>query len=94
MKNVIDLSKFNTPEDWQKIEEFVDAAVIRLGYRGSHTGTITYDPKFQEFASACKSHGIPFMIYYFPCSVSSEEAHQEARFIISAARKQIGRAHV
>lgn len=87
MKNVIDLSQFNTPEDWLKVKESVDAAVIRLGYRGAHTGTITYDPKFQEFASACKRHGIPLMIYFFPCSISSEEARQEAKFIISAAKK-------
>ena len=87
MKTVIDLSQFNTPENWAKVKEAVDAAVIRLGYRGAHTGTITYDPKFQEFASACKRHGIPLMIYFFPCSISSEEARQEAKFIISAAEK-------
>lgn len=87
MKKVIDLSCFNTVTDWQKVKGSVDAITLRLGYRGAHTGTITYDPKYQEYMSACQKLAIPTMIYFFPCSISKKEAEAEAKFIISAAEK-------
>jgi len=86
-KTVIDLSKFNSVENWPKVKAAVDAVVLRLGYRGAHTGTITYDPKYLEYMAACQKHGIPVMIYFFPCSISTAEAEAEANFIISAAKK-------
>lgn len=86
-KKVIDLSKFNPVDDWAKVKAAVDAVILRLGYRGAHTGTITYDPKYQEYMAACQKHGIPTMIYFFPCSISVPEAEAEANFIIAAAKK-------
>lgn len=86
-KKVIDVSKFNEVKDWNRVKESVDAVIIRLGYRGAHTGTITYDPKYQGYVSTCQKLGIPTMIYFFPCSISKEEAEAEAKFIISAADK-------
>ena len=86
-KNVIDLSKFNKIKDWKQVKAAVDAVVLRLGYRGATTGTITYDPKYQEYVSACQKLGIPKMIYFFPCSISTAEADAEANFIIAAAEK-------
>jgi len=86
-KKLIDLSQFNKVKDWPKVKEAVDAVILRLGYRGAHTGTITFDPKYQEYVSACQKLGIPKMIYFFPCSISTAEAEAEANFIISAAKK-------
>ena len=86
-KTVIDLSKFNPVDDWAKVKSAVDAVILRLGYRGAHTGTITYDPKYLEYMTACQKHGIPTMIYFFPCSITIAEAEAEANFIISAAKK-------
>lgn len=87
MGKVIDISQFNTVKDWTKVKKAVDAVTIRLGYRGATTGTITYDPKYNEHVAACKKHNIPMMIYFFPCSISTKEAEAEANFIISAAKK-------
>lgn len=86
-KTVIDLSKFNPVDDWGKVKSTVDAVVLRLGYRGAHTGTITYDPRYLEYMAACQKHDIPTMIYFFPCSITVAEAEAEANFIISAAKK-------
>ena len=86
-KKVIDISKFNNITDFAKVKASVDAVVIRLGYRGAHTGTITYDSKYHEYMSACQKAGIPTMIYFFPCSITVKEAHAEAKFIISEASK-------
>lgn len=87
MGKVIDISQFNTVKDWAKVKKTVDAVTIRLGYRGATTGTITFDPKYQEYVSACQRLGIPAMIYFFPCSISTAEAETEANFILSAAKK-------
>ena len=87
MGKVIDISQFNTVKDWAKVKKSVDAVIIRLGYRGATTGTITYDPKYNEHVAACQKNNIPMMIYFFPCSISSKEAETEANFIISAAKK-------
>ena len=86
-KKVIDLSKFNHVDNWLKVKAAVDAVILRLGYRGAHTGTITYDPKYLEYMAACQKHDIPTMIYFFPCSISTAEAEAEANFIIAAAKK-------
>lgn len=86
-KDAVDLSKFNVVDDFDKVKKAVSAVVLRLGYRGAHTGTITYDPKYLEYVSACQKLGIPTMIYFFPCSISAAEAEAEANFIISAAKK-------
>lgn len=87
MSKVIDLSKFNPVDDWNTVKAAVDAVVLRLGYRGAHTGTITYDPKYLEYMAACQKLGIPAMIYFFPCSITVAEAEAEANFIIAAAKK-------
>lgn len=86
-KDAVDLSKFNVVDDFDKVKKAVSAVVLRLGYRGAHTGTITYDPKYLEYVSACQRLGIPTMIYFFPCSISTAEAEAEANFIIAAAKK-------
>lgn len=86
-KDAVDLSQFNVVDDFDKVKKAVSAVVLRLGYRGAHTGTITYDPKYLEYVSACQKLGIPTMIYFFPCSISTAEAEVEANFIIAAAKK-------
>jgi len=45
-----------------------------LGYRGSKTGVITYDPKYKEYRTACEKLKIPHSFYFFPCSISEAEA--------------------
>lgn len=87
MGKVVDLSQFNEVSNFIKVKAAVDAVILRLGYRGAHTGTITYDPKYQEYMAACQKNGIPTMIYFFPCSITKAEAEAEANFIISAAKK-------
>lgn len=87
MKDIADFSQFNIISDFGNVKKAVGAAIIRLGYRGATTGTITYDPKYNEFVSACQKNEIPMMIYFFPCSISTAEAEAEANFIISAAKK-------
>lgn len=79
---IIDVSTHNGIIDWQKVRGNVEAAVIRLGYRGYSKGTLAYDNRYKENRTACEQLGIPFSLYFFPCSITDEEAMEEADFII------------
>lgn len=81
-KKVIDLSYFNTVTDWKAVREAVDAVIIRAGYRGCSSGRIVQDSKAAEFVRACQAHNIPFSIYFFPTSVTDDEADEEAEWIV------------
>ena len=79
---VIDVSSHNGIIDWNKVRGNVEAAVIRMGYRGYSKGTIAYDTKYKENREECERLGIPFSLYFFPCSITDQEAIEEAEFII------------
>lgn len=79
---IIDVSAHNGVIDWQKVRGNVEATVIRLGYRGYSKGTLAYDTRYKENRAACEQWGIPFSLYFFPCSITDEEAMEEADFII------------
>ena len=82
-KQVIDISQFNTISNWESVKEADMPIIIRIGYRGSKTGTITYDPKFKENKQAVQKYGIAHSYYFFPCSINQNEAIEEAKFIIA-----------
>ena len=80
-RTVIDISQFNNVTNWSAVKAIGYPVIIRIGYRGSKTGVITYDPKYKEYRSACEQYGIEHYFYFFPCSISDAEAHEEALFI-------------
>lgn len=82
MGPIIDVSTHNGIIDWSKVRGNIEAAVIRLGYRGYSKGTLAYDSRYKENRTACEQLGIPFSLYFFPCSITDEEAIEEADFII------------
>lgn len=79
---IIDVSQHNGIIDWSKVRGNVASAVIRLGYRGYSKGTLAYDTRYKANRVACEQLGIPFSLYFFPCSITDEEAVEEAEFII------------
>lgn len=82
-KKVIDISKFQTEIEWEKVKNStVDAVVIRLGYRGYSKGIIARDPMFDKHLAGCVLQGIPHSVYFFPCSINDREALEEANYII------------
>jgi GH25 family lysozyme M1 (1,4-beta-N-acetylmuramidase)/uncharacterized protein YraI len=80
-RTVIDISQFNNVTNWSAVKATGYPVIIRIGYRGSKTGAITYDPKYKEYRSACEKYGIEHGFYFFPCSITDAEAHEEALFI-------------
>lgn len=83
---IIDVSAHNGVIDWQKVKGNIEAAVIRMGYRGYTTGKIAYDTKYNENRAECEQLGIPFSLYFFPCSITDDEAREEADFIIKECK--------
>ena len=81
MKKVIDISKFQGNIQWSKVKEDVDGVIIRLGYRGYTTGKIVTDSYAKVNIAGAKAQGIPFGVYFFPCSISTAEAIEEAEWI-------------
>ena len=80
-QRVIDISQFNNVTDWTAVRRTGCPVIIRIGYRGSKTGVIKYDPKYKQYRAACEKLKIPHSFYFFPCSISEAEARQEANFI-------------
>ena len=80
-RKLIDISQFNNVTNWSKVKATNYPVIIRIGYRGSKTGVITYDPRYKEYRKACESNGIVHGFYFFPCSITDSEAHEEALFI-------------
>lgn len=87
MKRVIDISHHNVISDWKALKNDVDGVIIRLGYRGYSAGTLAYDRKYGEFRKRCIENGIPYGLYYFPCSINEKEALEEAAFILNDVPK-------
>lgn len=81
-KPIIDVSAHNGIIDWAKVRGNIEAAVIRMGYRGYSKGNIAYDTRYRENRTACEQLGIPFSLYFFPCSITDAEAIEEANWII------------
>lgn len=81
---IIDLSHHNTISDWNKVANNVQGVILRLGYRSYGSGQLTMDKKFKEFLSQVKTRKIPYGIYFFPTSITEQEAEEEAEFIIKS----------
>lgn len=75
-QRVIDISQFNNVTNWSMVKQTGYPVIIRIGYRGSKTGVITYDPKYKEYRAACEKQGIIHSFYFFPCSITAEEAKE------------------
>lgn len=84
---IIDLSKYNTVTDWNKVKNAVDGVIIRCAYRGYTSGKIVQDSKFAEFATACKAQGIPFGVYFMSQAITEVEGREEADYAVSLAKE-------
>ena len=86
MQKVIDISEFNTVNDWAKVKGTGNHVIIRMGLRGSlnneYRGKIREDKKFREHLAGVQKHGIPYGVYWFPTPITDEEAAEEAARII------------
>lgn len=92
MSKIIDISSHNTIEDFKKVAKDVDGCIIRMGYRGyGKAGNLVTDTSFEYNLNQCIVNNIPFGIYFFPTSVTTDEALEEAEFIIERVKTIYGK---
>ena len=79
-----DVSKWQGNIDWNKAKNAgINFAFIRVGNRGRIDGQIYDDPCFAQNIQGALSVGIPVGVYFFSEAISTDEAIQEADFVLS-----------
>ncbi len=86
-KTVIDVSRFNGNIDWQAVKASgIDYAIIRVGYRGWEKGALVLDSMFDENMREATAAGIQVGAYIVTQAINTQEAVEEASFIIEKCR--------
>ena len=84
----IDVSKWNGEIDWGRVKNAgIDFAIIRAGYRGSSTGTLVVDPRFEENIKGASANGVMVGVYFFTQAVNEVEAVEEASAVMQLVRE-------
>ncbi len=79
----IDVSKYQGDIDWEKVKASgVEYAILRLGYRGMNEGTLELDPYYKENIKNATAAGVKVGIYFFSQAKNTEEAVEEAEFVL------------
>ena len=82
---VIDVSTYNGDSDWDRVKEAgIDYAIIRVGYRGYETARLVKDKRFDTNMSNATAAGVKVGAYIVTQAVNTNEAVEEASFIISS----------
>lgn len=80
----LDLSSHQGDINWQKVKDTgIDFVIIRVGYRGYETGLINEDQRFREYIQAAENYGFNVGVYFFSQAVNTEEAVEEAEYVLS-----------
>lgn len=80
----IDVSYHQGDIYWENVAaDGVEFAIIRAGYRGYQTGELMQDTRFTEYIQGARSAGLDVGIYFFSQAINSQEALEEAEFVLS-----------
>lgn len=84
----IDVSKWNGTIDWTAVKKSgVDFVIIRCGYRGSSTGALVVDPKFEQNIAGATAAGLKVGVYFFTQAINEVEAVEEASLALALTSK-------
>lgn len=84
---MIDVSTYNGNIDWNAVKAAgVDYAIIRVGYRGYGTARLVQDRRFEQNMRGAINAGIRVGAYIVTQAVNTEEAVEEASFIVEKCR--------
>lgn len=79
----IDVSSYQQEVDWEKVAaDGVDFAMVRLGYRGYSSGLLNLDTCYEQNMRNAHSAGLRCGVYFFSQAVTTEEAVEEAQFVV------------
>ena len=84
----VDVSVFQGKIDWQSVAAAgVDAAIVRAGYRSYDKGEIKEDKYFASNLKNAYDAGLQTGVYFYTQAISTEEAREEARYVLDALGK-------
>ena len=84
----VDVSYFQGEIDWDAVKaDGIDFAMIRAGYRGYTDGNINPDQNFAQNAQGALDAGLEIGLYFFSQATTEDEAVEEARWLVQAAKK-------
>ena len=79
----IDLSQYNIITDYKAMANEIQYVGIRVGYRGSTTGTIIEDKLFKTHIENCITNNIKnIFCYFYDQSISESEAVEQAEWVL------------
>ena len=85
----IDVSTHQKDIDWQAVaEDGVDFAILRLGHRGYTEGGLFLDQTFEQNLQGALNAGLEVGVYFFSQAITSEEAEEEADYVLDALNGQ------
>lgn len=83
----IDVSYHNKDIDWERVAaDGIDFAILRVGYRGYESGMLNLDERFHEYIKGASDAGLDVGVYFFSQAVTTEEAIEEANFVMEQLR--------
>ena len=69
--------------DWEAVrDDGVDFAMVRIGFRGTSSGTLNADAFYQKNIEGAMDAGIETGVYFFAQAITVEEAIEEADYVI------------
>jgi len=83
----IDVSTFQGDIDWNKVaNDGIEFVMIRLGFRGYGNGALVLDARYEKNIDAALSAGLDVGVYFFSQAINTEEAVEEATFVIESLK--------
>lgn len=83
----IDVSYHQGDIDWTMVAaDGIDFAIIRVGYRGYESGMLNLDERFHTYMKGAIDAGLDVGVYFFSQAVTTEEAVEEANFVMENIR--------
>lgn len=79
----IDVARYQGTIDWPQVAASgIDFAMIRVGYRAMADGNIVADSNARYNLQEASRAGIPIGAYFFSTAISTEEAMEEAAWVV------------
>lgn len=80
----IDVSQHQEDIDWAAVKaDGIDFALIRAAYRGTTSGEIAVDARFQTNIEGARAAGIKVGVYIYSQAITEAEAREEADFVLN-----------
>ncbi len=79
----VDVSDHQGAIDWNAVaSDGIDFAMVRLGNRGYTEGGLSLDERFNGNLNGAQAAGLDTGVYFFSQALTSDEAREEAEFVL------------